>query len=236
MPAPGFGLRDLPADDRPRERLLSLGPQALSDAELLAILIGSGTRGESAIQLGQRLLRLGAAEQGHGLRFLASAGVADLRRRIRGLGPARIAALLAAVELGRRIAEVQVRRPAIRGPADVAGLLVERTRGLDREQFYTVLLNTKNHVLGVELIAIGSLNAAIVHPREIFKAAIRRSANAMILVHNHPSGDPTPSPEDRALTRRLVQAGNLLGIAVLDHVIIGEHRHVSLREIEDRWG
>jgi len=233
--APGVPMRDLPPGDRPRERLLRLGPQALSDAELIAILIGSGVRGESAVQVGQRLLRLGAAEAGHGLRFLSGATAADLTRRIRGLGPARAAVLLAAVELGRRVAEVQVDLPAIHGPADVARLLMPRTRGLDREQFFSVLLNTRHQVLGIELVAVGSLNAALVHPREIFKTAIRRSAHAIIVAHNHPSGDPTPSAEDRNLTRRLVQAGRLLGIAVLDHVILGDHRHISLRECEELW-
>ncbi|HHX49997.1 MAG TPA: DNA repair protein RadC [Clostridia bacterium] len=210
---------------RPREKMQSQGPEALSDGELLAILIRVGGRSESALDLANRLLA-----QPQGLRFLVEATIEELSR-IKGIGLAKASQIKAAVELGRRISldrgEI---RPVIRSPEDVAALLMEKMRFLDREHFQVLTLNTKNQVLGIETAFIGSLNSSIVHPREIFKEAIRRSAAALILVHNHPSGDPNPSPEDLAVTRRLQEAGQLLGIEVLDHVIIGDQRFYSLKQ------
>lgn len=218
-------IKDLPVEMRPREKMQSQGPEALSDGELLAILIRVGGRSESALDLANRLLA-----QPQGLRFLVEATIEELSR-IKGIGLAKASQIKAAVELGRRISldrgEI---RPVIRSPEDVAALLMEKMRFLDREHFQVLTLNTKNQVLGIETAFIGSLNSSIVHPREIFKEAIRRSAAALILVHNHPSGDPNPSPEDLAVTRRLQEAGQLLGIEVLDHVIIGDQRFYSLKQ------
>lgn len=168
------------------------------------------------------------------IQWLASARAEELCQ-IPGIGPARAAQIAAAVELGRRLATARPVRPRVRCPADVSRLLMAGMKDLDREHFYLVQLNTKHYVLGVDLISIGTLNGSMVHPREVFRAAVRRGAAALILVHNHPSGDPTPSPEDVQVTRRLVEAGRIMGIDVLDHVIIGNQRYVSLREAGLVW-
>ncbi|MEW6523778.1 MAG: DNA repair protein RadC [Bacillota bacterium] len=221
-------LKDLPASERPRERLAMLGTRALTDTELVAILLGSGTRSKTALEVARCLL------QGEGIRVLAQASVDELAREP-GIGLAKACVLKAAAEIGRRLASSSMDRAVVRSPGDVGDLLMEDMRYLDREHFRIVMLNTKNQVLGVESVAVGSLNAAIVHPREIFKSAITRSAAAVVLVHNHPSGDPTPSQEDIQITRRLVEAGRLLGIEVLDHVVIGDNRYLSLRGTRADW-
>lgn len=228
-------LKQLPMQDRPRERLIDQGPGSLSDAELLAILLRTGTDRDTAVQLAHRLLMTESGGAGPGLRFLATATIEELMK-IRGVGPVKAAQIKAAVELGRRLAASAVDRRSITGPADIAGMVMEDMRHLDREQFRVILLNTKNHVLAVELVSIGGLNSSPVHPREIFKQALRRSAAAVILVHNHPSGDPAPSDEDVNVTRRLQRAGELLGIAVLDHIVIGDGRFISLRQRGDITG
>ncbi|NLC38684.1 MAG: DNA repair protein RadC, partial [Clostridia bacterium] len=187
---------------RPREKMQTQGPEALSNGELLAILIRVGNRSESALDLANRLLA-----QAGGLRFLVETSIEELSK-IKGIGLAKASQIKAAVELGRRIAlDPGEMRPVIRSPEDVASLLMEKMRFLDREHFQVLTLNTKNQVLGIKTAFIGSLNSSIVHPREIFKEAIKRSAAALILVHNHPSGDPSPSPEDLDVTRRLQEAG-----------------------------
>ncbi len=225
-------IKDLPQEERPRERFLNKGPSSLSTAELLAIMLrtGNASTGESALNLANRLLGLNEG----GLRYLASSKVEELSQ-IKGIGQAKAIQVLAALELGKRLAVAQSDVKVIGSPRDVSNLLMEQMRFLDREFFQIVLLNTKNHVLGVELIAIGSLNSAIVHPREIFKVPIQRSAAAIVLVHNHPSGDPAPSPEDINVTKRLVEVGEVVGIQVLDHVIIGDNQYVSLRELGAGW-
>lgn len=218
-------LRELPADERPRERMLRGGASVMSNSELLAILLRTGTRSESAVTLAQRLLK----ESG-GLRGLADRSVEQLCER-RGIGPAKALQLLAALELGRRMASAEwSASPVIRTPKDVSMLLMEELRYLQQEHFVVLLLNTKNKVIGRETISVGSLNAAVVHPREVFRAAVKRSAASVICAHNHPSGDPSPSPEDIALTHRLAEAGRLMGIEVLDHLIIGDRDYVSLKE------
>ena len=230
-------MTDIPPDDRPRERLLKIGPRALSTVELLAILIRTGTEDETAMELACRLLKEGekVLGPGRGLEYLTDASTEEICR-IKGIGPAKTALIKAAVELGRRTSmSPAVRRPVLRCPADVGGLFVGEMRHLDREEFRTVLLNSKNQVIGVEVVAVGSLNEAVVHPREVFKPAIRKSAAAVILVHNHPSGDPAPSEEDAEVTTRLVRAGRILGIDVLDHVVIGEERYFSIRESGKGW-
>lgn len=220
----GITIKEMPEDLRPRERLLSAGPQALSNAELLAILIRTGTRTETAIDVARRVL-----SRPEGLQYLALASLEELQKE-KGIGLAKAAELKAALELGRRLAAFTLSRTVIKNPWDVAGLLMDEMRFLDRENFRTVSLNTKNQVLGVDSVSVGSLNSSQAHPREVFKDPIRRSAAAIILVHNHPSGDPAPSQEDILVTRRLVEAGQILGIEVLDHLIIGDGRFTSLKE------
>lgn len=221
-------LREVPEEERPRERMLRHGAAGMSNAELLAILLRTGTRSESAVTLSQRLL----LESG-GLRGLSDRTVEQLCER-RGVGPAKALQLLAALELGRRMARTELEAsPIIRSPEDVSTLLMEDLRYLQQEHFVALFLNTKNRVIGRETLSVGSLNAAIVHPREVFRAAVKRSAASIICAHNHPSGDPTPSPEDIQLTNRLTEAGHIIGIEVLDHVIIGDRRYVSMKERGD---
>ncbi len=219
-------MRELPSGERPRERMQQHGAQALSHAELLAILLRTGTRNESAVYLAQRILN----DYG-GLRKLAESGWEDLTH-IRGIGPAKALQLQASIELGRRIARSKLPETVkITCPQDVADLLMEEMRHYREEQFVCLFLNTKNHVIGRQTLSIGSLNASIVHPREVFKAAIRRSSASILCAHNHPSGDPTPSAEDLQLTKRLAEAGQLLGIELLDHLVIGDSSFISLKEM-----
>ena len=221
-------IRDLPEEARPRERLRLLGAGALSDAELLAILIGSGTRSESALVLAGRVLKgIGGRS---GLRFVAEASVEELSS-IKGIGPAKSGQIKAAVELGLRLSShVKRRGTKMSSPADVASYLMDEMQFLEKEHFRAMLLDIKNQLICIEDISVGSLNSSIVHPREVFKPAIRRTSASIILVHNHPSGDPTPSREDLLVTRRLVDAGKIIGIDVIDHVIIGNGSYVSLKE------
>lgn len=221
-------LKDLPAEERPRERLWKYGPEVLSNAELLAIIIRTGNRNETALALAQRMLsELG---QGEGLSFLVDATVEELTK-VKGISMAKACAIKAAVELGKRIGGIKsTDKVFIRSPRDVANLLMNEMRYLKKEYFRTIQLNVKNQVLAVEDISVGSLNSSIVHPREVFKGPIRRSSAAIILIHNHPSGDPSPSREDIEVTRRLYEAGKLLGIDVLDHIIIGDGIYTSLKE------
>lgn len=214
----------MPPELRPRERLHAAGVQALSNAELLAILLRTGTKSETAIDLATSIL-----SRPEGLRFLAEASLEELQKQ-KGIGLAKAAQLKAALELGRRLAALDLFRMTITCPRDIAGVLMDEMRYLDREHFRTVSLNTKNRVLGIDSVSVGSLNSSLVHPREVFKTPIRRSAAAVILAHNHPSGDPTPSQEDIQVTRRLVEAGQILGIDVLDHLVIGDGRFTSFKE------
>lgn len=218
-------IKDLPSDLMPRERLVALGSSALSNAELLALILVSGTRSENALEMCSRIL----AAYG-GWRGLARLSQVELTQ-INGIGTAKACQIQALLEISRRIAaSVPETRPTVRCPEDVANLVMEEMRDLDREHFRLVPLNTKNQVLGIVPVSVGSLNAAPVHPREVFKEAIRRSSAAIILLHNHPSGDPTPSREDIEITKRLAEAGKLLGIEVFDHLVIGDKRYVSLKE------
>ncbi len=218
-------IRDLPASERPRERLQAYGPQSLSTSELLAIILRTGTRSESAINLGSRLLA-----QFHGLAGMARASFVDLCE-VRGLGVAKAAQLQAALELGKRLMVASPEeRPQVKAPADVANLLMLEMGFLEQEHLRVVLLDTKNHVLGMPTIYVGSLNTSIMRIGELFREAIRANCAAVIVVHNHPSGDPTPSPEDVSITRQIVEAGKLLDVDVLDHLIIGQQRYVSLKE------
>ncbi|MGI5901534.1 MAG: RadC family protein [Desulfitobacteriia bacterium] len=219
-------LKDLPEDLKPRERLLLYGPEVLSNKEILAIILRTGSKGENVLELAERILI-----QIDGLRGLSKISLPELKQ-IHGVGPAKATQIKAALELGKRsVSSDPFTRPTINSPADVAGLVMEEMRNLDREHFRIMYLNTRNNVLGIASVSIGTLNSSLVHPRECFKEAIRRNANTVILIHNHPSGDPTPSTEDLGITKRLVEAGKILGIEVLDHVIIGDKAFVSLKEL-----
>lgn len=220
-----YMLRELPADERPRERMQQHGASALSHAELLAILLRTGTRNESAVRLAERILN-----DCGGLKRFAERNWDELTH-IRGIGPAKALQLQASIELGRRVARSRLPDTVrIARPQDAADLLMEELRHLREEHFVCLFLNTKNQVIGRQTLSIGSLNASVVHPREVFRAAIRRSSASILCAHNHPSGDPTPSPEDIALTRRLAEAGELIGIELLDHLVIGDNRYISLKE------
>lgn len=219
-------IAEMPVVERPRERLLEVGAAVLSARELLAILVGSGNPARSAIDIAGDLL----TQADGSLRRLASSGPAELRR-VDGIGNAVATRIAAALELGRRLArEGPTERGRIRGPADVFDRCAPVLRDLLQEEFRVLLLNTQHAVLREIVVSRGTLDSSVIHPREVFKAAVVESAAAMILVHNHPSGDPTPSPEDRLVTQQLSEAGRLLGIQVLDHIVIGDARYVSFVE------
>jgi DNA repair protein RadC len=218
-------IRDIPPHDRPRERMIAFGPQSLSNHELLAILLRTGTKEESVLQLSNRILN-----EFEGLRLLKDASLEEITA-IHGIGSAKAIQLMAAVEIGRRIGRLKYEdRFMIRAPEDAANYMMEEMRFLSQEHFVCLYLNTKNQVMHKQTLFIGSLNASIVHPREVFKEAFRRSAASIVCLHNHPSGDPAPSREDIDVTKRLVECGKILGIDVLDHLIIGEKKYVSLKE------
>src|ERR1044071_1532226 len=204
--------------DRPREKLERLGPSALGDNELLALVLGSGSRHADALGLANALLAHGA-----GLHNLTRMRAADLRR-VGGIGAAREAQVLAAIELGRRtlLREVQ-HRPKLATPREVAAHLLPQYGAMPVEQFGIVMFDTKHRVVAIKIIAVGSLDTAVVHPREVFREAAAVSAAAIVLFHNHPSGDPTPSHEDLVLTTRMVNAGDIMGIEVVDHLILADH-------------
>lgn len=218
-------IKRLPPEERPRERLLRAGPEGLSSPELLALLLQTGTAARRVSEVAGRLL----ASFGS-LEALSLARPVELVRE-NGIGPAKACAVLAAFELGRRVRLAPpARRPVIRTPGDVVAVVGAQMRHLDREHFRAALLNTRHEVLDIVTIAVGGLDSAPIHPREVFKEAIRRSAAAVILIHNHPSGNPEPSRDDLRITGRLVEAGRVVGIDVLDHLIIGDGHFISLRE------
>ena len=214
-----------PHCDRPRERLEALGPEALSDTELVALLLRTGTRGRDATALARALL----AGCG-GLQGLARTG-APGRSSLPGLGPAKSATLRACFEVGRRLAAGRLAAgEPIRAPTDVYRHLHPRLRHVRQERFLVLLLDGRHRLMRIETVSQGTLTASLVHPREVFRPALQEAAAALILVHDHPSGDPAPSPEDREVTQRLARAGEILGIRVLDHVIVAERGYRSLRE------
>jgi DNA repair protein RadC len=218
-------IKELPPSEQPRERLRDYGSAALSDAELLAILLRVGVAGTNVVQLAQQLL----VERG-GWSGLLRADYRELCKR-HGMGEAKAATLKAALEIGRRLVLTQhEQRFQIKSPSDAAQLLMLEMSHLDQEHLRTVLLDTKNRVQAVSTVYIGSLNASMVRVGEVFKDAIRQNSAALIVAHNHPSGDPTPSPEDVLVTRQIVDAGKLLDVEVLDHLVIGQGRFVSMRE------
>lgn len=225
MESQSYLLRDLPHEERPRERMMHYGASALSHAELLAILLRTGSRQESAVHLAQKVIN-----QVGSIRNLVDISIDELTQ-IKGIGHAKAVQLKAGIELGQRLARTRIGEPVIiRSPRDAADLLSEQLRYLQKEHFVCLFLNTKNHIIAQETLSIGSLNASIVHPREVFRAAMKCSSASIICAHNHPSGDPTPSPEDISITARLVEAGQIVGIDVLDHLVIGDGAFVSLKE------
>jgi DNA repair protein RadC len=213
-------------DDRPRERLERSGPESLTTPELLAILFRTGTPKRNAVQVAEDMFRcLG------GLSGLAGASLEELET-VDGIGRVKAIEVKAAVELGKRLAAIsEESKPQIRSPDDVAKLMMADLRYETREHLYALILDVRNQVRHRRLISTGTLTESLVHPREVFKEAIKFSAAGIILVHNHPSGDPSPSPEDRATTRRLMEAGQIVGIDVLDHIIIGDGRWSSLKAL-----
>jgi len=218
-------IKDLPAGERPRERLEHYGESALSTAELIAILLRSGVAGESVLHMAERLL----ARYG-GLTGLAQAGFAELQQ-VKGVGPAKVTQLKAALELGRRLVVTSPQsRPQIKSPADAANLLMLEMGLLEQEHLRVLLLDTRNRVLAIHTVYVGNLNSSVVRVGEIFREAIKANSAALIVAHNHPSGDPTPSSQDVAVTEQIVEAGRLLNIDVLDHLVICQQRFVSLKE------
>ena len=224
-----FKIKEMSEEDRPRERLCSKGAEALSNAELLAVLIGSGTKEHSALRIAEEMTK------GEGLlRQVARWHRVQEFKHIKGLGNARAARILAAMELGRRIACASaIESEHIASPGDGAQYLMGRLRNETHEKFLVMLLNTKNRVIKTEQIAEGSLTSAVVHPREVYAPAVTAHAACILVAHNHPSGDPYPSTEDRNLTRALEEAGNVLGIPLLDHLVIGDGRYYSFKEHGD---
>ena len=225
-PAYRVGVKEMAPDERPRERMLLRGSASLSNGDLLAVLLNTGLVGESVLEVSQRILR----DHG-GLAGLVRLDIVELAA-IRGIGPAKAAKLRAAFELAGRIAALAPdQRPKITTPDDVINLVGVEMAALGQEQLRIVLLDTKHQVLAIRTVYQGSVNGAPVRPAELFREAIRHNAVAMVIVHNHPSGDPTPSGADVAVTAELVKAGELLGIDVLDHLVIGQGRHASLRRL-----
>jgi DNA repair protein RadC len=218
-------MKEVAPHDRPREKLERLGASALGDNELLALVLGSGSRAQDVLKLSNVVL-----EQCGGLHGLTRAAAADLRR-IRGVGGARAAQVLAAVELGRRtLVRTHADRPQLNTPRQLASYLLPQHGSSPVEQFGIVLLDTKHRLLQIKLVSTGSLDSTVAHPREVFREAIAGRAAAIVLFHNHPSGDPRPSDDDLALTAQLVDAGQVVGIDVLDHLILADQRYYSFME------
>jgi len=218
-------IMDMPQNERPQERLLRYGAEHLSNSELLAVILRTGTKNENIINLSQRIIG-----NFNGINGLLEASQEDLMK-MNGIKEAKAAQILSVAELSKRFLSYRSGDTyKINSPADAANLIMVELREFKQEILKVLLLNTKNVVIGIHNASMGSLNSSIVHPREIYKEAIRKSAAAIIMVHNHPSGDPTPSSEDIAATGRIKEVGKIIGIELLDHVIIGDGKFISLRE------
>ena len=220
-----FTVHDLPLNERPRERLFKLGSEALSAQEILSLILGRGIKGESIMMTSQKLLsRFG------NLKGIANASIEELTQT-KGIGPAKAAQIKAALELSKRLeADVGEKpKPVLKSPEDVAAVMRSKLKGKKKEHFWVLCLDTRNKLINWKQVSIGSLDTSIVHPREVFKEAVSSSAASVIFVHNHPSGDPEPSKEDIELTKRLAKAGEIIGIDVLDHIIVCDKSHLSLK-------
>ena len=218
-------ITSLPKSERPREKLQNYGVKALSNAELLAILLRTGTKNESSLSLSYKIL-----SKNDGIKFLANAEITDLNG-ISGIGLAKASQLIAAVELGKRIAQYSYNEDVyVKKPQDAVSILMEEMRYYKKEHMKIIMLNVKCKVIGIKEISVGNLNSSLAHPREIFIPAIKNSSANIILTHNHPSGDPTPSKDDIEITRRVYEAGKILGIELYDHIIIGDGVFISLKE------
>lgn len=225
MDRSSYTIRDLPASERPRERLIRHGAEAMATTELLALLMGRGIKGESVMVVAQRLL----AKFGN-LQNIASASIEELRAT-RGIGLAKATQIKAAFELGKRYSDpdYQDKGYPVQSPQEAFMSMQEKLRGMKKEHFYILCLDTRNRVNAKKQISQGNLDSSIVHPREVFKDAISALASSVIFLHNHPSGDLEPSSEDIDITKRLVEAGELLGIPVLDHIIVSDSGYTSMK-------
>lgn len=218
-------IKELNKEDRPMEKLIAHGVSNLQNEELLAILIGSGTKEQNAIALAKHILEdIFEANQ------LLYASVEELMQ-IKGIGQAKATRLIAGLELGKRLGMMdRYDKIAYNNPQTVAEYFYNHYLDASTEEFMILMLDSKNKMIGIDSISVGTINQTLVHPREVYKNPIKRSANAIILVHNHPSGDPMPSEDDIRITKRLIEAGEIIGIRVLDHIIIGANRHLSMKE------
>ena len=216
-------IKDISRENRPRERFQKLGASVLSDAELLAIILQKGTKEENVIDMSNRLISR------YGLNKLSDLSLNEIQE-IKGIGPAKAMQIKALFEFNTRHNLAKINNSIIKCARDVFDYASKRLPNKDKEQFMILHLDSKSRIIKDEVISIGTLNASIIHPREVFKSAIKESANSIMLVHNHPSGDPSPSHEDNKITRRLFEAGELLNIKVLDHVIIGDENYWSFKE------
>lgn len=220
-----YTIKEMPLDERPREKLINYGVKSLSNVELLAILLRTGSKKKSAIDLSREIIN-----SFDGVKNLANVSYEELTS-INGIGRAKSCQLIASLELNKRISLAGlVESRKITSPEDVYNYFSELLKYDKREQFITILLNTKNEIITHLTISVGSLNSSIVHPREVFNAAVKKSAAAMVLLHNHPSGNPAPSKNDKNITNRIIEAGSILGIDILDHIIIGYDRYYSFKE------
>ncbi|SHI49359.1 DNA replication and repair protein RadC [Clostridium cavendishii DSM 21758] len=215
---------DIPQNERPREKIIKYGPDSLSNVELLALLLRTGTSSENVITLSSRILK-----EVHGLNGLFSASAEELMC-IKGVKEAKATQILALCEIFKRFRSFEKSEYKISSPKDVAELLTDEVRSLEQEVFILIMLNTKNVVIGKKELFKGTLNSSVVHPREVFKEALKKSANSIIISHNHPSGDPTPSKEDVNITLRIKECGKLIGIDLIDHIIIGNNKFISMKE------
>ncbi|MBG0763656.1 MAG: DNA repair protein RadC [Tissierellales bacterium] len=221
-----YTIMEIPNDERPREKLLKYGAKSLTNSELIGILLRVGSNKDTAITLGQKILK----ENEKGLLNLVNA-TPDSLNKFHGVSNAKAATILAAVELGKRISSTKASESfKITSPQDVSALVMEDMRYYKKEYFKIILLDTKNKVIDIITISIGSLNSSIVHPREVFLEAVKKSSASIILLHNHPSGEVQPSREDINITQRLIEAGDIMGIKVLDHIIIGDGTYLSFKE------
>ena len=219
-------IKELPLSERPREKMLSRGASCLSNSELLAVLLRTGTKDKSALRLAEEILSL----RNSGILFLSECTPEELAG-VKGIGQAKACQILAGVELGRRIAtRPRESRAVVNSPKSIVALYMEEMRYYKKEVFNVLLINTKGEIMGTDKIAVGDLSSTVIHPREVYLSAVKRSAAAVAFVHNHPSGDPTPSSEDITTTQKLVDAGKIIGISVWDHIIIGDGKYVSFRE------